>query len=117
MHDELLLEAASGVTIAIVSSLERERRQPGLATNCPELVGWLQLVRGVQTSYVDIDFICCAREDGRAAAGTETPPSVVACLAVDRHRIVREYRGSVKERSMMLAAVETMTDADPVWAS
>src|SRR5207248_5868058 len=34
--------------------------------------------------------------------------------AVDRHRILREDRGSVKKGSMVLAAVETVTKADPV---
>src|SRR5262249_49774225 len=43
------------------------------------------------------------------------PPGVVAGFALDRHRILREHRGSVKESSMMLAAVETVTEADPVW--
>src|SRR3954468_6787389 len=56
-----------------------------------------------------------ARPHGGAAAGTEEPPGVVACLALDRHRILREHRGSVKQGPMMLAAVETVTKADPVW--
>src|SRR5262249_43083320 len=63
------------------------------------------------------DFVCGARENGRAAAGTEKPPSVVACFAIDRHRILREHRGSVKKGPMMLAAVETVTKPDPVWES
>ena len=37
--------------------------------------------------------------------------------AIDRHRILREHRGSVKKGPMMLAAVETVTKADPVWES
>src|SRR5262249_27062781 len=53
----------------------------------------------------------------RAAAGTEKPSGVVARFAIDRHRILREHRGSVKKGPMMLAAVETVTKADPVWAS
>src|SRR5208282_5530500 len=47
-------------------------------------------------------------------AGTEKPPGVVACFAVDRHRILREHRGSVKKGPMMLAAFETVTKADPI---
>src|SRR5205814_2625604 len=43
--------------------------------------------------------------------------SVVACFAMDCHRIQREHRGSVKQGPMMLAAVETVTKADPVWES
>jgi hypothetical protein len=46
----LLFKATRGVTIALVSSRERKRRQPGLATNGPEFVGWRQLVRGIQGS-------------------------------------------------------------------
>src|SRR5438552_9308821 len=114
---DLLLEAARGVTIAVVSSGERKRRQPGLATDDPAFVGWHQLVRGIQGSQIHFDFVCAASENGRAAAGTEKPPGVVVCFAVDRHRILREHRGSVKKRPMMLAAVETVTKADPVWES
>ena len=43
---DLLLKATRGVTIAVVSSRERKRRQPGLATDDPAFVGWQQLVRG-----------------------------------------------------------------------
>src|SRR5919106_5615664 len=114
---DLLLKATRGVTIAVVSSRERKRRQPGLATDDPAFVGWHQLVRGIQGSYVHFDFVCAACENGGAAAGTEKPPDVVACFAIDRHRILREHRGSVKKGPMMLAAVETVTKADPVWES
>jgi hypothetical protein len=112
---DLFLKATRGVAIALVSSGERKRRQPGLATDDPAFVGWRQLVRGVKGSEVHFDFIVGAGEDGRAAAGTEKPPGIVARFAIDRHRILREYRGSVKKRPMMLAAVETVTKADPVW--
>ena len=46
----LLLKATRGVTIALVSSRDRKRRQPGLATDDPAFVGWHQLVRGIQGS-------------------------------------------------------------------
>src|SRR5215218_4612759 len=111
------LKATRGVTIAVVSSLERKRRQPGLATDGPAFVGWHQLVRGFQRPQVHFDFVCAACENGGAAAGTEEPPDVVARFAVDRHRILREHGGSVEKGPMMLAAVETVTNADPVWES
>src|SRR6266550_127419 len=116
-RDYLLLKATRGVTIAVVSSRERKRRQPGLATDDPAFVGWDQLVRGIQGSQVHFDFVGSACENGRAAAGTEIPPGVVACFAIDRHRILREHRGSVKKGPMMLAAVETVAKSDPVWES
>jgi len=56
----LLLEPTRGVTIAVVSSRERKRRQPGLATDDPAFVGWHQLVRGIQGSQVHFDFVCAA---------------------------------------------------------
>jgi hypothetical protein len=115
-HD-LLLKATRGVTIAVVSSSERKRRQPGLATNDPAFVGWRQLVRGIQASYVHFDFVCGACENRRAAAGTEKPPGVVACFAIDCHRILRKHRGSMEKGPMMLAAIETVTKANPVWES
>src|SRR5262245_12035003 len=109
-----VLKATRAVTIAVVSSRERKRRQPGLATDHPQLVGRPQLVRGIQRSEVHFDFVCAASENGRAAAGTEKPPGVVACFAIDRHRILREHRRSVKKGAMMLAAVETVTKTDAV---
>ena len=111
---ESLLEATRGVTIALVSPLKRKRRQPGLATDDPAFVGRRQLVGGIQRSQVHFDFVCAAPENGRSAAGTEKPPGVVACFAIDRHRILREHRRSVKKGPMMLAAVETVANADPV---
>src|SRR3546814_4015183 len=99
------------------SSRERKRRQPGLATDGPEFVGRHQLVGGIQVSQVHFDFVAGACENGRAAAGTEMARGIFARLTFDRHRILREYRGSVKKGPMMLAAVETVTKADPVWKS
>lgn len=96
---------------------QRKRRQPGLATDGPASIGRHQLVRDIQGSQVHFDFVCAACENGGAAAGTEKPPGVVACFALDRHRILREHRGGVKKRPMMLAAVATVANADPVWAS
>ena len=72
---DLLLKATRGVTIAVVSSRERKRRQPGLATDDPAFVGWHQLVRGIQGSQVHFDFVGAACENGRAAAGTENRPA------------------------------------------
>jgi hypothetical protein len=60
------------------------------------------------------DFACAAGEHRRATAGTEESPAVVACLTLDRHRILREYRGREKKSAVMLAAVEAMTKTDPV---
>src|SRR5207245_6598452 len=54
---DLLLKATRGVTIALVSSRERKRRQPGLATDDPAFVGWHQLIRSIQGSYVHFDFV------------------------------------------------------------
>src|SRR5260370_6382374 len=114
---DLLLEATRGVTITVVSSRERKRRQPGLATDDPAFVGWHQLVRGIQASQVHFDLVCTAAENGRAAARTKKPPGVVACFAIDRHRVLREHRGSVQKGPMMLAAAETVTNADTRWAA
>ncbi|HPF27048.1 MAG TPA: hypothetical protein P5528_08660 [Steroidobacteraceae bacterium] len=113
----LLRKATRGVTIALVSFRERKRRQPRLAADDPGFVCWYQLVRGIQGSQVDFDFVRRASENGRAAAGTEKPPGILAQFAIDRHSILREYRGSVKKGPVMLAAVEAMTKADPVWQS
>jgi hypothetical protein len=73
------------------------------------------LVRGIQRSEVHLDFVCGASKDRRATTGTEKPPGIVAGFAVDRHRIPREHGGCVKKGSMMLAAIEAVAKADPVW--
>jgi hypothetical protein len=36
-------------------------------------------------------------------------------LALDRHHTGGEYRKRVKQGAMILAAVETVTKANPVW--
>src|ERR1700746_2541877 len=113
----LLLEATRSVAVTLVSSCERERRQPGLAADDPAFVGRTELGRSIQRSEVHPNLVGPTSEHGRTAAGTEKPPGVVACFALDRHSILRKHRGSVKQHPMMLAAVETVTKADPVWAS
>lgn len=96
---------------------EREWRQPRLAADRPAFIGRHQLVRGIEGAEMHFDFAGAAREDRRAAARTEMPPGVVACLARDGHRLGGKYRRRVEERPMMLAAVEAVTDAHPVGAS
>src|SRR3954465_1580313 len=44
-------------------------------------------------------------------------PVVVARLSLDRHRVLREHRGSGKKSAMVLAAVEAVANADAVWLS
>jgi hypothetical protein len=48
---------------------------------------------------------------------TEKPTRIVACFAIDRHRILREHCGGVKKCPMMLATIKTVTKTDPVWES
>src|SRR5690242_5144050 len=105
MMSRLLLGTTRGVPVALVPPRERKRRQPGLATDGPALVGRSQLVRGIEGSQVHLDLVAGAGEDGRAAAGTEGPPGVVARLALDRHRILGEHRGRVEKGPVVLAAV------------
>src|SRR5437588_11356589 len=70
----LRFEAGRGVAVAVVSSLERKRRQPGFATDDPEFIGWHQLVGGIQGPKVHADFALAAAENGRAAARAERAP-------------------------------------------
>src|SRR5258705_11503255 len=49
-----------GVTIALVSSRERTRRQTGIATDDPAFVCLHQLVIGILGSYAHFDFVCRA---------------------------------------------------------
>src|SRR4030095_4445257 len=63
-----LLFPARRLAIARISSLERERRQPGFAADGPEFVGRQQLVRGIQGPQVHFDFVRATAKDRRAAA-------------------------------------------------
>lgn len=54
------------LAIALVSSLDRKRRQPGLTTDGPELVAGLQLVWGIQRAQVHFDFVSAACKHRRA---------------------------------------------------
>ncbi|WP_449867054.1 hypothetical protein [Nisaea nitritireducens] len=110
----LFLGAARGVTIALISLHARKRRQPGLAADTPELIGWLQLVGFVQRPQVHFDFVTAASENRRAAVGTEKSPLIFAHLAFDRHSILREYRGRMEKGAMMLATIQTVTNANPI---
>ena len=92
---DLLLKAIRGVTIAVVSSRERKRRQPGLATDDPAFVGWHQLVRGIQGSYVHFDFVCAACENGRARSGDR---KTARRSRVFRHRSLPKPEGTPRKR-------------------
>src|SRR3546814_9488325 len=92
----------------------RKRRQPRLPTNGPAFVGRHHLVGRVEAAQMHLDLVAAAGEDRRAAAGTEEPPAVFVRFAVDRHRILGKHRRGVEQRAVMLAAVEAVTDADPV---
>src|SRR5690606_3034647 len=104
----LSLGPTRGFPVTLVSPRQPERRQPGFATDGPQLVGRHQLVGCVQRSEVHFDLVVAASEDGRAAARTEEPPGVIAHLALDHYRVPREYRGGVEQRPMVLAAVEAV---------
>src|SRR3546814_11243530 len=87
----LSLGATRGFTVSFVSPRERERRQPGFATDGPEFVGRNQLVGCIQGPEVHFDLVPAASEDGRSAAGAEEPPGVVARFAIARHHAPRDY--------------------------
>jgi hypothetical protein len=111
---ELLLEAGGRIAIALISSPQREWREPGLAPNGPQFIGRHELVGRIESAKVHFDLVASASEDRRAAAGTEEASGEIACLAIDSDCGLRKYRGRMKERSMVLAAVETVAKTDPV---
>lgn len=105
------------LAVALISPLEREGRQPGFAADGPEFVGRRQLVRGVEAADIHGDFVFRGSEEGRAAIRAEMPPGIGARFALDRHGVRGEYGGGVKKRAVILAAVETVAETDPVGAS
>lgn len=112
----LLFAAVGRITIAGVSSRERKWRQPGLAAGGPKLIGRHQLVGSIQRAEIHFDLVRSATEDGRSTARAEVTPPIVSGLAIDRHGLLGKNRGRVKERAMMLAAIEAVAEADPVWS-
>ncbi|HET9811518.1 MAG TPA: hypothetical protein VFP53_07460 [Sphingomicrobium sp.] len=40
---------------------------------------------------------------------------MIARFALDRHRILGKDRRRVKQRTVMLSAIETMANTDPMW--
>ena len=91
----LLLKAARGVTIAIVSPFERKRRQPGLSTDDPAFVGWPQLVRGIQGSQVHFDFVGGACEKRTSRSGDR---KTARRSRVFRHRSSPHFEGTPRKR-------------------
>ncbi|MGC3981454.1 MAG: GNAT family N-acetyltransferase [Steroidobacteraceae bacterium] len=49
--------------------------------------------------------------------GTEKPASIISGLAFDHHRMIGENGKGVKQRAMMLAAIQAMADAHPIGQS
>jgi hypothetical protein len=113
----LLLKAIRFVTTALVSFHVRKGWQPRLATDGPAFVGWLKLIGSIKGSQVHFDFVRTASENRRAAVRAKKTPSVISRFTANNYRILREHCGSIKKSPVMLAAVETVTKADPVWAS
>src|SRR5690349_4180945 len=63
------------------------------------------------------DFVGAACEDRRAASWTEKPAGIVARLAFDGDSLRGKNRGSKEQGAMMLAAIETVANPDPVWCT
>jgi hypothetical protein len=95
-------------------SLERKRRQPGLASDGPEFVGRHQLIGLVQDPRFTSISSSVREKTDEPKRGQKNR---IACLAFDIHGALGKYRGRVKKRPVMLAAIETMAKAHPVWVS
>ena len=59
-----------------------------------------------------LDLVRGARENGRAAAGAKESTGIALRFATDHYRILRKYGGGIEEGAVMLATVETMTNAN-----
>ena len=60
------------------------------------------------------DLVACLGEDRRPASGTEVSAFKGSGLTGDRHRLQRINGGCVKQRAVVLAAVETMAQANTI---
>ena len=102
------------LAIALVMTRQRKFRQPRLPPHRPILIARHQLVRRIQRAQMHLDLIPEPREHRRPAARTEMPPLIVARLARDRHRVLREDRGGKEQRTMMLAAIKAVANPDAI---
>ena len=73
------------ISVTAEEMLNLEWGQPGLATDCPEFIGWLQLIGGIKGAEVDFEFIPGTRIDRRAACWAEIPATILMCLALNLH--------------------------------
>lgn len=60
-----------------------------------------------------LSHLHCARKR-KSRSGAEEAVTIVACFTADRYRIPRKYRGRMKKRPVVLAAIEAVTKPDPI---
>src|SRR3546814_20270003 len=77
----LSLGATRDFKVSFVSPRERERRQPGFATDGPAFVGRNQLVGCIQGPAVHFDLVPATSEAGRSAEGAQETPGPNARFA------------------------------------
>ncbi len=63
---------------------------------------------------MNLDLVAALRKDGRAATRAEESSLIVADLADNANRFFWKYGGGVKQRPVMFAAIEAVTQADPI---
>ena len=110
----LVLRPSRSLAIAGVGVGDTERRQPRLAADGPALISWREAAGFVERAEMHFHLIAEAIEHRPAASRTEVAALVGARFAGDGHRIRREHRGGKESGTMMLAAIKTVAQADPV---
>ncbi len=101
-------------SVPLITVLNWKLGQPAFAPDRPALVSWNKLIRLVQSPEVHFNFIAGPRENRRPAAGTKIAPGKVCGLTGNFHGAFMKYRGGIKQCAVVFAAIQTMTNADPV---
>jgi hypothetical protein len=108
------LKPSAGITIMLVSPVQRELWQPGLTPRDPTLISRHQLIGRIQAPQVDFDFVAGAAKHRRTTTGTKKSAFVIADSAANGDSVVGKNCRRMEQRSMMFAAIQTVANTDPI---
>ncbi len=110
----LVFKSAGVIAIAVISMLDRKRRQPRLAPDGPQFICRDELVRGVKRAKVHLGFVATSSKNRRPTARTKVPPCIGIRFACDRQRVTGKDRGGMEQCPVVFATVQTVTHAHAI---
>ena len=108
------LRARGTRSIVLIPCRGWERGQPRITADGPQFVGGFELVGSVHRSKVQFILVAAAPKHSRSTVRAEVAALVCASLTVNLDRIRREDGRRMEQGSMVLSAIQAMTDANAV---